>query len=360
MLSFVNGLVAAVIGISVAMVPRLSRADVPLGVSVPSSRTDDPVVRTALRRFELAMVCATVVAVVLAVVLSTHAVIIASLMPLALLLVAGVVWAVCRRPILQAKAEQAWYDDVPVALVASATPITVRPMWWGYLAAGIVLVVTAVVGVVRWDRLPSPYPTHFGANGHADSYADKSVVNVFGPLIIMAIVIAVVGVLQWITLRHGTRQYADGTADAGAGRARLLTHLTQWMLNITALLIALLVGAISLAVYLGASAATMSAVTLIAVAVVVIGVLASVLVALRMLRHQSSATGHGPEAPDDDAHWKGGLIYVNRDDPAAFVPKRTGVGFTVNFGSSAGKAISGSFVVIILLIMVVAIVAGSR
>jgi uncharacterized membrane protein len=40
---------------------------------------------------------------------------------------------------------------------------------------------------------------------------------------------------------------------------------------------------------------------------------------------------------DDDAHWIGGLIYINRDDPALWVPKRFGgIGWTVNLGRPAG------------------------
>lgn len=360
MLSLVNALVAAVIGISIALVPRLSRPDVPLGVNVPNGRRDDPVVREAVRRFEAMVLVATAVAVILALVLSTHAVVIASLPPLLLLVVAAVAWVVCRRPIIRAKAEQGWYDDVSVAMVASATPQNVRQMWWGYAVAGVVLAVTAVIGATRWDRLPSPYPTHFGGDGHADSYADKTVWSVFGPLIIMVIVIAGLAVLQWITLRHGTRQYADGTSDAGADRARMLALLTQWVLNVSAVLVAVVVAAISVTIYLGGSAAAVAAVTLAMVAVVLLGVLFSVIVAMQKLRRRPAAPGSGPDAPDDDAHWKGGLVYVNRDDPAAFVPKRTGVGFTVNFGSPAGKTISIAFVVVILLVTVVTIVASVR
>jgi uncharacterized membrane protein len=33
-----------------------------------------------------------------------------------------------------------------------------------------------------------------------------------------------------------------------------------------------------------------------------------------------------------DKYWKLGLIYVNRDDPALFVEKRFGIGYTLNFG----------------------------
>lgn len=34
---------------------------------------------------------------------------------------------------------------------------------------------------------------------------------------------------------------------------------------------------------------------------------------------------------DDDRFWKGGIFYVNKDDPSVFVEKRFGVGWSVNF-----------------------------
>ena len=41
---------------------------------------------------------------------------------------------------------------------------------------------------------------------------------------------------------------------------------------------------------------------------------------------------------DDDRYWYGGgFLYNNPDDPALFVPKRFGLGWTVNFGRPLGK-----------------------
>ena len=55
-----------------------------------------------------------------------------------------------------------------------------------------------------------------------------------------------------------------------------------------------------------------------------------------------------PDAVDDDQHWKGGLFYVNRDDPALLVPRRFGLGWTLNLGRPAGIALT------ILLLVVIA------
>jgi len=42
---------------------------------------------------------------------------------------------------------------------------------------------------------------------------------------------------------------------------------------------------------------------------------------------------------EDDRYWYGGFFYNNPDDPALFVPKRFGLGWTVNFGHSQGKLV---------------------
>ncbi len=45
---------------------------------------------------------------------------------------------------------------------------------------------------------------------------------------------------------------------------------------------------------------------------------------------------------DDDRYWHGfGSLYVNRADPAIFVAKRFGIGWTVNFGNPRALLVFG-------------------
>ena len=51
--------------------------------------------------------------------------------------------------------------------------------------------------------------------------------------------------------------------------------------------------------------------------------------------HRSAAeTGGHPEG-DAERHWRQGAFYVNPDDPALWVPKRSGLGYTLNFAHPA-------------------------
>lgn len=63
-----------------------------------------------------------------------------------------------------------------------------------------------------------------------------------------------------------------------------------------------------------------------------------------------AAPAEDVDAPDDDRHWKAGILYVSPDDPALFVQKRFVIGWTVNLGHPGGIAIG---------IALLALIAGS-
>ncbi|MFC3789135.1 DUF5808 domain-containing protein [Paenibacillus sp. GCM10012307] len=59
-----------------------------------------------------------------------------------------------------------------------------------------------------------------------------------------------------------------------------------------------------------------------------------------------------PIYTDDDEYWSNGLTYHNPDDKAIFVPKRVGIGETVNTGTLAGKWIAWGPVPLVVAIVI--------
>lgn len=59
-------------------------------------------------------------------------------------------------------------------------------------------------------------------------------------------------------------------------------------------------------------------------------------------------------------HWKGGLFYVNAQDPALWVPKRLGIGYTLNFARREAWAVLGLILSIPLVILLLVAVVGPR
>ena len=52
---------------------------------------------------------------------------------------------------------------------------------------------------------------------------------------------------------------------------------------------------------------------------------------------------------DDDRYWYGGFFYNNPDDPALFVSKRFGLGWTLNFGHPQSKLVLIATLLLLLL-----------
>jgi uncharacterized membrane protein len=58
----------------------------------------------------------------------------------------------------------------------------------------------------------------------------------------------------------------------------------------------------------------------------------------------------------DDRYWEKGIRYTNLDDPAMFVPKRFGLGWTLNFGHPQAKLVLiGTALLVLLPPLVVAL-----
>ena len=62
---------------------------------------------------------------------------------------------------------------------------------------------------------------------------------------------------------------------------------------------------------------------------------------------------------DDDRYWYGGFFYNNPDDPAMFVPKRYGLGWTPNFGNPKARLFFiGTLLILVAITLLGVLVPG--
>jgi len=349
----------ALFGLLFSAIIALRPPGLPLSVRVPQSHIGDPFVLTAIRRFRWGLVLAWLVTAALTAVLAfTGAAPVAAVLPVLLYTALSILDLVLsRRVIIRAKREGNWFEGVPVRVSAQLTPPAYRhpPIIWPALAA-VVLAVAVAVDVALYPNLPDPIPVHFNVAGDADRWAAKSVWSVFGILIIGAAVVVLLSVISVFAARYAARTQADDTAQQATLRTQVQRTLLTSMLSELAFVIALGISAIELSQRLLPEARwTVAACAIglvVLVMVVVIGNVARARVQLQPANVRDPRTPR-PDAVDDDQHWKGGLLYVNRDDPALLVPRRFGLGWTLNLGRPGGIAIT-----ILLLLAIAAIVAS--
>lgn len=357
-----SALLVMLVAVVLLITPSVMQATLPLGVSVPVNRADEPVVGAAIRRFRLCVVAALVLSVLAAALLAAVAPVAATIAPVFLMLLLGyAAYATSRARIRRAKRDEGWYDDVPVRLTAQVTTeaarrVPIAPAW--YLVALVIVAIVAGIGVALYPALPNPLPIHWNAAGHVDRHAAKSIWSVFGPLLTGAgIVVGLLLLALWVRAAP-PRLRAGGPPAVVAARTRVQLHLTQALLGQLAVVLALVMSAVSLSAWLAPGNPAAALATTVGMIVLVVVLLLSYLV--RYLRQVKVVTDAAPRepapvsAPDDDRFWKLGVFYVNRNDPGTLVPKRFGVGWTINLGSPGGIAIG----MVVGLLIIAGVVVG--
>jgi uncharacterized membrane protein len=159
---------------------------------------------------------------------------------------------------------------------------------------------------LRWDDLPARLPIHWNWRGEVDRYVSRSVVGASLPLL-LGVVLSLVMLAMQFGLRRG--------APRGGMRAPTIKVL------LACEYLAALVGCGILASVLTAGRLLWPVLALIFVAVLLLlGFTASLARGIEKAPPRNPGAWHGP-------------IYRDRNDPALFVPKRSGLGYTFNYGN---------------------------
>ncbi|MGH9344448.1 MAG: DUF5808 domain-containing protein [Terriglobia bacterium] len=198
--------------------------------------------------------------------------------------------------------------------------------WFTWLAAGpfAILAAAAIFLHLYWNEIPAQFPVHWGLNGQPDRWSDRTVAGVYGPLFVAAafcVFLLICGFTTWF----------------GARRSHL-RRVTLASMIAAEYMLALLLAAVAMKTFIQ-----------VPTSVIILGPLIFIVPVVVAMVRASAQPGDGPEITPEEA-WKGGMIYYNPDDPALFVPKRFGAGYTLNFANR----LSWVFVAGVVLIAVAA------
>ena len=224
-----------------------------------------------------------------------------------------------------------------------AASLTVAPGGLpGGMAAAVVpfaiLAVSALYLNLNWNRVTERFPVHWGIDGSPDRWSGRTWPGVYAPLLLGAFQCGLLLLIAYGILRASPR----GRVAANAAVSAELRRVVLQFLVASVWAMALLLAAVSLAPVLAES--PIGNLQL----VIAVGFLALVIPFVWRLIRIGRTTGSGGDGTPDEC-WKLGMFYCNPADPAIFVEKRFGIGYTLNFGNSAMWLVLG----LILLFSVV-------
>jgi len=312
------------------------------GVRLPPDHTGEPIIGELRRIYRAGLLLGTLLAaaVTLAVSLTAPVGVIVVVAPvMSLIFTVGTYYLVHAR-LARAKTAGDWYAGQHIG-AAAALPVHRSRRWlvWVVLAAAITAA-TAIIGALDYSSMPARLPMHFALDGTPNRFVDKSVLSVFWPVVVQAFLTGLLSAIVWSV--EGSRFEVDPAAPAASfERQRRFRDAMSGALGtlIVALATAFLLTSLATWGVITNSRAVIPAAVLV---LAIVPALAVVVMAARMGAQgwrlgpqrttvMAEASGAALVQRDDDQYWKGGLIYFNPDDPAYFVSKRFGVGWTMNF-----------------------------
>lgn len=180
----------------------------------------------------------------------------------------------------------------------------------------------------HWDELPMRLPIHWGVHG-PDRWIQRTHSGVSMLLAFDAVLSVALALFAW-GIFHWSRR--NSTGGARAATERRFRRLNAQMLLILSWMPVAMAWTALVEPDVSGSWFVLLVTGLVAVYLVI------------LIRYRQ---GSGDRAPD--ACWKLGLFYYNPADPAIFIPKRIGLGYTVNFANRRAWLLLGAVLVPVVL-----------
>lgn len=356
----------AIVFVALLVTPRVSTPRYRYGVHVPEGHQDDPSLRTANRVYAAGVSLGGLAGLPFLAAATQPGEVAVGLA--ALLVIAGVGVAsyfLARHDVLQAKIAGAWEAGARPVAVAELLPSHVDRAWpiW-VLPATAIWVAFLVWGILLYPTLPASLPTHFGTNGVPNAYSPKSISSAFIGSEIGAAMLVLFTLLGAAITR--ARAPLDPKRPVGDA-ARQFQFRFQGVRALLGLMacVELTIGFASAQTWTVLPATGVG--EFYTLGPILVGTIGVLVVVLR-LGQLGSRIPLPPEPSgvrftdaqlrrlhDDDALWRGGVLYYNREDSALLVPRRFGVGWTLNWGNPWSWLLLGVIVCVPFVVLASAV-----
>lgn len=215
----------------------------------------------------------------------------------------------------------------------------------------ILLAVASAALALRWNSLPDRVPVHWGLDGAPVGWLPHTHKVLFSVPLIQGAECFLMLIMAMALLRRGHRISATGrlsTGETGFRRTILrILLVSEYFVAFNGafpFFLALIDSRqIRRIVLISTIVGTVAVSFLITVWIIIAGV--------RWSRVRSGRTSKSAPVGDGtpDECWKLGFIYIHRKDPAVFVQRRFGIGYTLNLGNGWSWCLLAGMVLIILV-----------
>ena len=349
-------------GAILAATPWFMKKNECFAVTIPESAQADERFLTFRKRYAAAvlavtLICAVALGVVSNVVLgkmssatdaaSLNAILVAAIVATATipLIASFALMLHYRKKIKAIKREEGWKAerDEAVALIGFEEAPAPPSLAWNVVYVPIVLI-TLALGLALYPSTPDLVPTHIDFAGNVNQWTPKGPALIAFPLLVEVFMAACFIFSHWMTIRSKkdvdpARPAISAYAYGAFARAECILLLVSGSV-LTAVL-----GIVMILMMTETLSMLVTMVLIIVATLVFVGAM----IAFSVVYGQSGSRlvkrleENGAIIADNDEHWKAGIFYWNKDDASLILPKRFGVGWTMNWARPAAWLIVGGF-----------------
>ena len=248
-----------------------------------------------------------------------------------------------RKKVKAIKREEGWKAerDEAVALIGFEEAPAPPSLAWNVVYVPIVLI-TLALGLALYPSTPDLVPTHIDFAGNVNQWTPKGPALIAFPLLVEVFMAACFIFSHWMTIRS--------KKDVDPARPAISAYAYGAFARAECIL--LLVGGSVLTAVLGIVMILMMTEFLSMLVTMVLIIVATLVfvgatIAFSVVYGQSGSRlvkrleENGDIIADNDERWKAGIFYWNKDDASLILPKRFGVGWTMNWARPAAWVIVG-------------------
>jgi len=252
------------------------------------------------------------------------------------------------------KAKENWMAGKAQSVVVDtgfrSKKIMASPLW--FILYVVIILATAMLGIVFYDRIPNRLPMHWNINGVVDGWAQKSYKTIlWGPCV--QLFLSFIMIFSYWMIGKSKQVINPSSPEKSLEQNRIFRYRWSIFMIATGLAIVFMISITQLF-----SFRFLKNIWILfgVVIIILLGILAAVII-LSITTGQGGSklyikqikTGDKTEnkliSRDEDKYWKLGLFYCNPDDQSLVVEKRFGVGWTINFARPVSWIIIVGFIV---------------
>lgn len=346
------------------LTPKLTRREIYFGVRIPENQLENEELRKIYKEYVRSNIVFTILYLIIYSLLLTYFnKLFIQLQVVGILLYLGVafyVYYLSNKKVKEAKERNGWYKAKKSAVVVDTNfskeknkKMLASP-WW-FLVPAVIIAINILIAFNVYDRIPDMIPMHWNALGEVDRWAKKSYKSIL-MIPIMQCFITIVMFFSFKIIGWSKQQISASNPEISKEQNRVFRYRWSIYMIVMAILINLFVTFLNLngLQVIKSNSKVMRVFPLVFVVIISIG---SLMMGLKTGQGGSRIKLENREGDksnlidrDDDRYWKlGNSIYINKDDPALFVEKRFGIGWTMNFGRNECIIITIVFLAIIIL-----------